>query len=83
VLLSLQKHNHSSEHWLIINGNPIIILNNRKFTLKAFNHIFVPKKTIHRILNKGQKNVRVIEAQIGGYLKESDIIRYNDFYGRA
>jgi len=80
---SLQKHNFRSEHWLIINGNPIIILNNRKFTLKAFNHIFVPKKTIHRILNKGQKNVRVIEAQIGGYLKESDIIRYNDFYGRA
>ena len=82
-ILSLQKHNHRSEHWLITRGSPIITIKNKKFLKKPSDHIYIPVKTKHRIQNLGKEPVKIMEAQIGSLLKESDIIRYKDVYGRV
>jgi mannose-1-phosphate guanylyltransferase/mannose-6-phosphate isomerase len=80
--LSLQKHYHRAEHWLVAHGNPKITINKNIFIKKKNCHIFIPPKTIHRIQNLGKKPVRIIEAQLGRVLEESDIVRYQDIYGR-
>ena len=82
-ILSLQKHFHRSEHWLVTQGNPKITLNKKKFTLKPGENIYIPLGSIHRIENPGRKSVKIIEAQIGSILKETDIVRYQDVYGRV
>ena len=82
-ILSLQKHFHRSEHWLVTQGMPKITLSNKKFTLKPNETIFIPLESIHRVENSGSKPVKIIEAQIGSILKETDIVRYQDIYGRA
>ncbi len=82
-ILSLQKHNHRSEHWLITKGNPKITLDNNNFFKRPNEHLFIPIKSIHRIQNLGKKPVKILEAQIGSLLKESDIIRFKDAYGRV
>jgi len=81
-ILSLQKHHHRSEHWLVTQGTPKITLNNDNFFKKKNDHIFVTIKAIHRIQNLNKKSVRIIEAQVGSILKETDIVRYSDVYGR-
>ncbi len=81
-VLSLQKHNYRSEHWLITQGNPKITLNKKIYIKKTNEHVFIPPKTIHRIQNIEKKPVKIIEAQLGSILKENDIIRYEDAYGR-
>ena len=81
-ILSLQKHHHRSEHWLVTQGTPKIILNKDSFSKKQNDHIFIPLEAIHRIENPSNKPVKIIEAQVGSILKETDIIRYEDFYGR-
>ena len=82
-VLSLQKHFHRSEHWVITQGTPKITLNKKKFILKPDETIFIPVKSIHRIENPYKKPVRIIEAQLGSILKETDIVRYQDIYGRV
>ena len=81
-ILSLQKHQHRAEHWLITQGNPKITLNKSIFNKKPNEHIFIPLEAKHRIQNPGKKAVKIMEAQIGSILKESDIVRYKDIYGR-
>ena len=80
--ISLQKHNHRSEHWMITHGKPLISLNKKKFFRKKDESVFIPSGSIHRIENKFKKPVKIIEVQTGSILKESDIIRYQDVYGR-
>ena len=80
--ISLQKHNYRSEHWTITQGKPKITINNKKYLAKKEASFFIPVKTIHRIENLYQKPVKIMEAQIGSILKETDIIRYEDIYGR-
>jgi len=82
-ILSLQKHHHRSEHWLVTQGMPKITLNKDSFFKKQNDHIFIPLEAIHRIENPGNKLVKIIEAQVGSILKESDIVRYQDVYGRV
>ena len=82
-ILSLQKHHHRSEHWLVTQGTPKITLNKDSFSRKKNDHIFIPLEAIHRIENKGTKPVKIIEAQVGSILKESDIVRFQDVYGRT
>ncbi len=82
-ILSLQKHHHRAEHWLITQGNPKITLNKNIFNKKPNEHIFIPLEAIHRIQNPGKKPVKIMEAQVGSVLKETDIVRYQDFYGRV
>ncbi|WP_415321690.1 sugar phosphate nucleotidyltransferase [Candidatus Pelagibacter sp. Uisw_092] len=81
-ILSLQKHHHRSEHWLVTEGTPKITLNKDSFSKKQNDHIFIPLEAIHRIENPGNKPVKIIEAQVGLILKESDIVRFQDVYGR-
>ena len=82
-ILSLQKHHHRAEHWVVTQGKPKITLNNKYFTMKPDETIFIPLGSIHRIENPFRKPVKIIEAQVGSILKESDIIRYHDIYGRV
>ena len=82
-ILSLQKHHHRAEHWLITQGNPKITLNKNIFNKKQNEHIFIPLEAIHRIQNPGKKPVKIMEAQVGSILKETDIVRYQDVYGRV
>jgi len=81
-VLSLQKHYHRSEHWLVNQGSPKITLNKNNFIKKQNDYIFIPLEAVHRIQNPGKKPVRIIEAQVGSILKETDIVRFQDIYGR-
>ena len=81
--LSLQKHHHRSEYWLVTNGKPLITINKNKFTKKPNESVFIPQGAIHRIENPYKKPVKIIEVQTGHILKESDIVRYQDIYGRV
>ena len=81
-ILSLQKHHHRAEHWVVTQGKPKITLGKKVFVKKPDDTIFVPLGTVHRIENPYKKPVKIIEAQIGSILKESDIVRYKDIYGR-
>ena len=82
-ILSLQKHSHRSEHWVVTQGKPKITLNKNIFSIKPNETIFIPQGAIHRVQNNNKKPVKIMEAQIGLILKETDIIRYKDVYGRA
>ena len=82
-VLSLQKHFHRSEHWLITQGVPKITLNKKSFSKKINETIFIPKGAIHRVQNPYKKTVKIMEAQLGSILKETDIVRYEDIYGRV
>jgi len=81
-ILSLQKHHHRAEHWLVTKGSPRITLNKDSFIKNPNEHIFIPLEAIHRIQNPGKKPVKIIEAQVGSILKETDIVRFEDVYGR-
>ena len=80
--LSLQKHKHREEHWLVFEGKPEITLNKKIIIAKIGDLIHIPKGAIHRINNKYKKSVKILEAQVGNILKESDIVRLEDIYGR-
>jgi mannose-1-phosphate guanylyltransferase/mannose-6-phosphate isomerase len=82
-ILSLQKHYHRAEHWFVEKGNPQITLNKNTFLMKKNDYIFIPLESIHRIENPGKKIVKIFEAQIGSILKENDIVRFEDIYGRV
>ena len=81
--LSLQKHHHRSEYWLITSGKPLITINKNKFIKKPNDSVFISRGDIHRIENPYKNPVKIIEVQTGPILKESDIVRYQDIYGRV
>ena len=80
--LSLQLHRKRAEHWVVLKGKATIKLNNKTFNLKPYQSIDIPKDAKHRLENKGKKPLEIIEIQSGDYLKEDDIVRFNDKYGR-
>ena len=80
--ISLQKHHHRSEHWMITQGKPKITINKKKFFKKENDSVFIPAGSTHRIENLYKKPIKIIEVQIGSILKESDIVRFQDIYGR-
>ena len=82
-ILSLQKHHHRSEHWLITQGKPLITLNKKKISKSVNQSIYIPKGAIHRIENHFKTPVKIMEIQTGDILKETDITRYKDVYGRV
>jgi len=81
--ISLQKHHFRSERWTVISGIPKITINSNKFFKKSGEKIFIPKGAIHRIENKFNIPVKIVEVQMGNILKETDIVRYKDVYGRV
>ena len=81
--ISLQKHKHRSEYWTVTSGKPKITINKRKFFKNVNETTFIPKGAKHRIENLFKKPVKIMEIQTGPILKETDIVRYKDIYGRA
>ena len=82
-LLSLQKHHHRSEHWLVTQGIAKVTLNKKTFLKMPNETIFIPLGSIHRIQNNHKTPLKIIEAQVGSILKETDIVRFEDIYGRV
>ena len=80
--LSYQSHTKRAEHWVIIHGNPEVVLNDVVKTLKPGESIFIPVGAKHRIRNPGSEIVEFVEVQVGTYFGEDDIIRYQDDYQR-
>ena len=80
--LSLQLHKHHSEHWIVVGGNGIVSLNDKKINVKKDDSIYIKIGVTHRMSNNSNENVVFIEVQNGDYLGEDDIIRYDDDYGR-
>ena len=81
--ISLQKHYHRSERWTIISGKPRITINRSIFFKNPDDTAFIPKGVVHRIENPFHKPVQIFEVQTGTILKETDIVRYKDIYGRV
>lgn len=80
--LSLQYHHKRSEHWVIVEGMPLIQIGDDEFYLNKNQSVFIPKGVKHRISNYGKEDVIIIECQIGNYLGEDDIVRLEDDYNR-
>lgn len=80
--LSYQKHQKRSERWTVVYGTATVILDGKEIELKEGETIFIPRQALHRIWNKGEETVTIIEVQIGEYFGEDDIIRVEDDYKR-
>mgnify|MGYP001288406904 CR=1 FL=1 len=80
--LSLQKHQNRAEFWQIIKGNCMVIVDEKEYELEDNDSIYIPKNTLHRIENIGNQELIFIEIQLGKDLKEEDIVRIEDDYGR-
>jgi len=80
--ISLQKHNFRSERWTVISGKPKVTINKNKFFKNPNETAYIPRGAIHRIENPFNKPVQIVEVQTGPILRETDIIRYKDIYGR-
>jgi len=76
--LSLQSHKGRSEHWLVAQGEAEVIINDETFNLTENQHIFIPQEAKHRLANRGDQNLIVIEMWFGELLDENDIKRYED-----
>ncbi|MEN6623663.1 MAG: mannose-1-phosphate guanylyltransferase/mannose-6-phosphate isomerase, partial [Smithella sp.] len=81
--LSLQIHEHRAEHWIIVRGSAEITCGEEVLLLTENQTVFIPRGAKHRIENKGDAPLEIIEVQYGSYLGEDDIIRLDDIYGRA
>jgi len=80
--LSLQSHEHRSEHWIVVAGTATITCGERIIDMRANESIYIPAGEKHRLENHGADLVTLIEVQVGKYLGEDDIKRYDDVYGR-
>lgn len=81
--LSLQSHNKRSEHWVMVRGDAKVQVGDEFIYLKKDQHVYIPIQTLHRIENVGTELLEFTETQIGEYLGEDDIIRYEDDFGRV
>ena len=81
--LSIQSHNHRSEHWVVLEGDALVVLDGKDYTLHAGQSIDIPLKAVHSLQNPYDRELRIIEVQKGDYISEDDIIRYEDAYGRV
>jgi len=81
--ISLQKHRHRAEHWVVVSGTATIVRGSHRLTLGRKQCTVIPRQAWHRIENHGRQPVVIIEVQHGTYLGEDDIIRKQDDYGRA
>ena len=80
--LSLQKHFHRSEHWIVTSGTALVTVGDKETLLRANESTYIPVGFVHRLENPGLIPLVIIEAQVGEYLKEDDIVRFEDIYNR-
>jgi len=81
--ISLQSHNHRSEHWVVVNGTAKVTVNETVKFIKEGQSVYIPLGAIHRLENEEKEPLVVIEVQSGSYLGEDDIVRYEDLYLRS
>jgi mannose-1-phosphate guanylyltransferase/mannose-6-phosphate isomerase len=81
--LSLQKHHHRAEHWIVVTGTAEITNGDKVLTLTENQSTYIPLGAVHRLANPGIIPLEIIEVQSGSYLGEDDIVRFEDTYGRA
>lgn len=81
--LSLQKHHHRAEHWVVVSGSAEVTVDDRVFMLNENQSTYIPQGAVHRLANPGKILLEVIEVQSGSYLGEDDIIRIEDEFGRS
>jgi mannose-1-phosphate guanylyltransferase len=80
--LSLQKHHHRSEHWIVVSGIATVTVGEKRFVLHKNESTYIPKEEVHRLENEHSEDIVLIEAQVGDYLGEDDIVRLQDDYKR-
>lgn len=80
--LSLQKHHHRAEHWVVVTGTAEITNGDKKLLLSENQSTYIPLGEVHRLTNPGSIPLEIIEVQSGSYLGEDDIVRFEDHYGR-
>jgi len=80
--LSLQSHQHRSEHWVVVSGTATVTRDDEVLTVSKNESTYIPIGVKHRLENKGKMPLQMIEVQVGDYLEEDDIERFDDVYGR-
>ena len=81
--LSLQKHHHRAEHWVVVKGTALVTRGDEQILLTENESTFIPLGTVHRLENPGVIPLEIVEVQSGSYLGEDDIVRFGDQYGRV
>jgi Mannose-6-phosphate isomerase len=81
--LSLQKHHHRSEHWVVVKGSAVVTRSGEETLLTEDQSTYIPLGVVHRLSNPGVIPLEVIEVQTGSYLGEDDIVRFEDTYNRV
>lgn len=81
--LSLQKHHHRAEHWIVVSGTAEVTCDDKVFLLGENQSTYIPLGSVHRLRNPGKLPLEIIEVQSGSYLGEDDIVRLEDVYGRS
>ena len=80
--LSLQKHHHRAEHWIVVSGTAEVTCGDKQLLLTENQSTYIPLGEVHRLSNPGKVPLEIIEVQSGSYLGEDDIVRFEDTYGR-
>lgn len=81
--LSLQKHHHRSEHWVVVSGSALVVNGDQETLVRSNESAYIPIGVKHRLVNPGVIDCVMIEVQVGDYLGEDDIVRFDDTYGRS
>ena len=81
--LSLQKHKHRAEHWVVVSGKAKVTNGDKTFMLSENESTYIPAGVIHALENTDERPLYLVEVQTGNYLEEDDIVRYKDIYGRV
>lgn len=79
----MQKHFHRNEHWIIVSGTAIVRVGDEEMTLRANESTYIHAGVLHRLENQGNIDLVLIEAQVGEYLGEDDIVRVEDDFKRG
>jgi mannose-1-phosphate guanylyltransferase/mannose-1-phosphate guanylyltransferase/mannose-6-phosphate isomerase len=80
--LSLQKHFHRAEHWVVVNGTALVTRDDEQLLVRENESVYLPLGAVHRLENPGKVPLNLIEVQSGAYLAEDDIVRIDDVYQR-
>jgi mannose-6-phosphate isomerase-like protein (cupin superfamily) len=78
----LQKHSKRAEHWVVVRGNAEVTIGEKQSTVRENESVYIPMGSVHRLANKGDIPLELIEVQTGTYFGEDDIVRLDDIYKR-
>ncbi|HOG69471.1 MAG TPA: cupin domain-containing protein, partial [Fibrobacteraceae bacterium] len=81
--LSLQKHLHRSEHWVVVSGTATVTVGGKVFLVRPNESTYIPAGEVHRLQNEGRLPLVIVEVQVGEYTGEDDIFRVEDDYKRS